>query len=264
MYLHMHARMYGCLRAPVACIPACVLGACLCMSAHACARERRRNATARPLDVCHHVRMCMCECMYVHMCVRVDSMQACASRRVRMPTCAHAHAHRRLHLRLAAARTLVHARTCGYKRACVCRWLGIDGRASVYVDNVYIHDEVYIPIIFLLRTYTCASMWVCTDTLRTQVSMRLCTQTDATRIDGVHVCLAPSVQLKIYVHGHPSIFRCMHFGAASRRACGRAVAAGARAGAPALGCISLRVQLPLRTHRWAYHAHAGACLGHAR
>ncbi len=23
-YLHMYARMYGCLRAPVACIPACV------------------------------------------------------------------------------------------------------------------------------------------------------------------------------------------------------------------------------------------------
>ena len=47
----------------------------------------------------------------------------------------------------------------------------------------------------------------------------------------VHVCLSPSVQLNIYVHGHPSIFRYMYFGAASRRACGRAVAAGARAGA---------------------------------
>ena len=67
-----------------------------------------------------------------------------------------------------------------------------------------------------------------------------------------------------HVHGHPSIFRHTYFGAASRRACGRAVAAGARAGARAWGCISLRVPSPLRTHRWAYHAHAGACLGHAR
>jgi hypothetical protein len=48
----------------------------------------------------------------------------------------------------------------------------------------------------------------------------------------------------------------MYFGATSRRACGRAVAAGARAGAPVFGCIGLRVQSPLRTRRWAYHAHA--------
>jgi hypothetical protein len=46
----------------------------------------------------------------------------------------------------------------------------------------------------------------------------------------------------------------MYFGAASRRACGRAVAANARAGAPALGCICLTVQSPLRTHRCAHHA----------
>jgi hypothetical protein len=62
-------------------------GACLCMSARACARERRRNATARPLVVCHHVCMCMWECMHVHMCVRVDSLQACASRHIKMRAC---------------------------------------------------------------------------------------------------------------------------------------------------------------------------------
>ncbi len=32
----------------------------------------------------------------------------------------------------------------------------------------------------------------------------------------VHVYLAPSVQLNIYVHGHPSIFGYMYFGAAPR------------------------------------------------
>jgi hypothetical protein len=31
------------------------------MSARACAREWQRNATARPLDVIHHVGMYMCE-----------------------------------------------------------------------------------------------------------------------------------------------------------------------------------------------------------
>jgi hypothetical protein len=50
----------------------------------------------------------------------------------------------------------------------------------------------------------------------------------------------------------------MYFGAAPRRACGRAVVAGSLAGAPAWGCICLRVQSPLRTHRCAYHAHAHA------
>ncbi len=37
------------------------------------------------------------------------------------------------------------------------------------------------------------------------------------------------------------------------------VCADARAGAPAWVDICLRVQSPLRTHRCAYHAHAGVC-----
>jgi hypothetical protein len=48
----------------------------------------------------------------------------------------------------------------------------------------------------------------------------------------------------------------MYFGAASRRACGRAVAAGARAYAPAFGHICHRVQSPFRMHRCVYHVHA--------
>jgi hypothetical protein len=57
----------------------------LCVSARACARERRerrRNPSARPPNVCHCVHMYVgtstCERMYMHMCVRVDPMQACA------------------------------------------------------------------------------------------------------------------------------------------------------------------------------------------
>ncbi len=49
-------------------------------------RERRRNMTTRPLDVIHHVGMYMCECMYVHMDARADSMQVC----VRVRLCARA------------------------------------------------------------------------------------------------------------------------------------------------------------------------------
>ncbi len=74
---------------------------------------------------------------------------------------------------------------------------------------------------------------------------------------GARVALAIHSSKYIYVHGHPSIFRCVYFGAASRHACGRAFAAGARAGAPA--CICFRVQSPFRMHRCAYHVHAGVC-----
>ncbi len=77
------------------------VGACLCMSARACAREWRRNAIARPRDVCHHVCMCMSECMYMHVDVRVDSMHAC----VRVRTCVRARVEsgtraRAIHLRI--------------------------------------------------------------------------------------------------------------------------------------------------------------------
>ena len=60
-------------------------------------------------------------------CVCIDAR---ASRRVRMPRCAHAHAHRRFHVRLAAAISSC-MRVWMYMHACVYRWLGIDGRASV-------------------------------------------------------------------------------------------------------------------------------------
>ncbi len=70
-------------------------------------------------------------------------------------------------------------------RTCVCRWLGIDRRVSVCIYMyMYIHRDIYIPIIYLLCTYMHACTWVCTDTLRTQASMSVCTRTDATRIDG--------------------------------------------------------------------------------
>ncbi len=85
IYIRMRACMYVCMRALVEYISACVR-ARLCMSARACAREqreRRRNTTARPLDVCHHVGMYMCECMYMHTCVRVGSLRVC----VRVRTC---------------------------------------------------------------------------------------------------------------------------------------------------------------------------------
>ncbi len=110
------------------------------------------------------VRMCACAragvvCPSVQMCVCID---ACSSRHVRMPRCAHAHAHRRLHLRSSVAHTLVHARMDGY--ACVFRWLGIDGRAPVLPGYVYvyiyIYSDVYIPIIYLCCTYMHACMHV--------------------------------------------------------------------------------------------------------
>ena len=75
----MYARMYVSLSVLVECIAACVR-ARLCVSARACARERRerrRNTRARPLGVYHHVGLHMWACMCVHMGVRADSMQVC-------------------------------------------------------------------------------------------------------------------------------------------------------------------------------------------
>jgi hypothetical protein len=156
-------------------------GACLCMSACACARERRRNATARPLDVCHHVCMCMCGCMHVHMCVRVDSLQACASRHINVHACVDGSASTGAHR---------YACICVYIERYLCHYY-------TYLDNVYIHITIFIPIIYLSCTCTYACMWVCTDTLRTQASMRLCAQADATRIDRCTCIQSPSVQLNI-------------------------------------------------------------------
>ncbi len=66
----------------------------LCVSARACARERRerrRNARSRPPHVCHYVHNYVgtstCERMYMHMCVRVDPMQACARVRAWLRAC---------------------------------------------------------------------------------------------------------------------------------------------------------------------------------
>jgi hypothetical protein len=114
-------------------------------------------------------------------------LEACALVPRGVYGCPDEHTHTHIggsNLRSSQAHTLVRARTCGCKNTCVCRWLGIDGRASVYLYNVYIHITIYIPIIYLFCTYTYACMWVCTDTLRTQASMRTCAQADAARIDG--------------------------------------------------------------------------------
>jgi hypothetical protein len=86
VYLHMYARMCACMRALVACIPACVCAraceSCECAREQRERRERRRNPSARPPNVCHYVHMYVgtstCERMYMHVCVRVDPMQACA------------------------------------------------------------------------------------------------------------------------------------------------------------------------------------------
>jgi hypothetical protein len=213
-----------CMRA---CMDVCVRSqhafqrACARALVHECAcvwrerRERRRNTAVRRVDVCHHVCIHMCECMYMHMCacrshasvcacacVRASArrerrtraptrrvplrahicvrmyecmymsvyecanllhgsvrmcacarargcgvpirtvcacIDACASRNVRMPRCAHTHARTHTHLRLSAAQLLVYARMGVY--ACVYRWLGIDRCASVCM---YMYIRIYI------------------------------------------------------------------------------------------------------------------------
>ena len=84
-YACAHVWMYACARSVHSSVR---VRTRLCVSARACARERRerrRNPSARPPNVCHCVHMYVgtstWERMYMHMCVRVDPMQACARAR---------------------------------------------------------------------------------------------------------------------------------------------------------------------------------------
>jgi hypothetical protein len=99
--------------------------------------------------------------------------------------------HRRLHLLLfATIPSCMCVRVDIKLHACmdgsVCTGVHRCTCICIYI-SVYIYNDVYIPVMYLLCTYMHACMWVCTDTLHTQVSMRVCVQADATPIDGVHV-----------------------------------------------------------------------------
>ncbi len=96
-------------------------------------------------------------------------------------------------------------------------------------------------------------MWVCTDTLCTQVSMSLCTQADAPRIDGC-TCVSHHRFSQIYnVYGHPSIFRYMYFGAAPRRACAKYIM-----------CMDIRLYLDTCTSERRRDARVGVRLRRVR
>jgi hypothetical protein len=170
--------------------------------------------------------MCACVCARScdmpmrTVCVCID---ACASRNVRTPRCAHTHTSAALSA-FVCSHLLVHARTCGYINTCAYRWLGMDRCASVCIER-YLYPYYIFGMYSQVCTYACT--WVCTDTLRTQVSICACTQTDATRARGFN--RHPFIYIYMSVYGHLSKFRHMYFGAASRRACGRAFAAAAPA-----------------------------------
>ena len=151
------------------------------------------------IHVC--VNVCVCVCARagvvwpsVQMCVCIDAR---ASRRVRMPRCAHAHAHRRFHVRLAAAISS-RMRVWMDVYACVYRWLGIDGRASVCM-YMCIYRTISISLLYiyyaLTRTHVCMHVCLYGHVVHTGIDVSVCTQTD--RYRWVHVCLAPSVQPNI-------------------------------------------------------------------
>ena len=94
--------------------------------------------------------------------------------------------------------TLVHARMDGFINTCVYRWLGMDGRASVYL-YIYIYITISISLLYiyyaLTRTHVCMHVCLYGHVVHTGIDVSVCTQTD--RYRWVHVCLAPSVQLNI-------------------------------------------------------------------
>ena len=118
------------------------------------------------------------------MCVRVDSMQACASRRVRVPWCAHVHP--RPHLGLAAA-IPSRMRVWMEVYACVYRWLGIDGRASVCM-YMCVYRTVSISLLYIYCALICMH-YIMDGPIAascTQVPMSVCTQPDRYRWVHVH------------------------------------------------------------------------------
>ena len=150
------------------------------------------------IHVC--VNVCVCVCARagvvwpsVQMCVCIDAR---ASRRVRMPRCAHAHAHTRI-----GGSIWVWLQP--YPRACAYGWIYmhacIDGSAWTGVHRcacicVYIERYLYHYYTSMMYLYACI-MYGPIAALCTQVSMSVCTQTD--RYRWVHVYLAPSVQPNI-------------------------------------------------------------------
>jgi hypothetical protein len=121
-------------------------------------------------------------------CVCIDAR---ASRRVRMPRCAHTHTH-------------IGGSMCvwrqPYPRACAYGWMYmhacIDGSASTGVHRyacicVYVERYLYHYYTSIMHLHACI-MYGPIAALCTQVSMSVCTQTD--RYRWVHVYLAPSVQ----------------------------------------------------------------------
>jgi hypothetical protein len=204
---------------------------CVCMSTCMCMGERVDS-----MGACACARVCVA-CPPVQTCGCID---ACASTHVQMPRCAPPHAHRRLHLRSSAAHTLVHARTDIY--VCAYRWLGMDRCASVYM-YIYIYITICISLLHIYYVLICfmhIRMYVGTYGHIAHKGVDECVLLrQMPRASMGCTCISRHPFSGIYnVHGHPSIFRCMCFGAASRRACGRVFAVGAR-GCGRGGCICL-------------------------
>ncbi len=141
-----------------------------------CVRARRCG-----LAVCTNVRLYRCLCLEAC----TDALMRTPTR-IRGPIC----------VRLQPIASCVRVRLDIY--ACVCRWLVMDRCASVCIYMyMYIHSDIYIPIIYLLCTYMYARLHVCVDTLCTQASICVCTGTDAARIDGCTCIQSPSIHLNI-------------------------------------------------------------------
>ena len=149
------------------------------------------------------VRMCACMCMRARrgggmpICTKCVCIDAWASRHVRMPRCAHTQTS-------AAPPAFICSpspRACayGYIFICVYRELGMDRCASVCI-HMYIYSDIYMFSIFCTYTYACT--WVCTGLLRTQASVCVCTQADATRVsmDSTAIHLSKYIQMCMEIH----------------------------------------------------------------
>ena len=180
--------------------------------------------------------MCACACARAGggmpictMCVCID---ACASRHVRMPRCAHTHIGGSACVRLQPISSCMRVRIYIYIYICVYRWLGVDRCASVYICiYISIYSDICIPIIYLLCTHMCACTHVRAH-VRARCARRhryVCVPRQMPRAyrwirsPSIHLNISMCVWTSIYISTHA-----LWSGIETR--CARAIAAGARGG----------------------------------
>jgi hypothetical protein len=186
------------------------------------------------IHVCVSGCVCVCTCggvWYAHLynvrLYRRSCIEACTGAQMRTHT----------RIRGSIRGCLLPIPSCMRVRVDVNVHACVDGPASTgahrYTCIMCIYMTMSMSLLYIDHVLTCTHACGCVRTRCAHRCRYVCVLGQMPRASmGARVFNRHRFSQICNVHGHPSIFRHVYFGAASRRACGRAVAAGARAGAP--------------------------------